>query len=72
MERGSPAEADRPRRLGGGGDCDKVAASTLELGLTVRTGRWASAEGMPLPASCSSPPMSSSDPLRAAAAAAAA
>ncbi len=72
-EEWSPAEADRPRRLGGGGDCDDVAASTLELGLTVRTGRWASAEGTPLPASCSnSGPPESSDAFSAAAAAAAA
>lgn len=35
----SPVEADRPRRVGGGGECEDVAASTLELGLTVRTGR---------------------------------
>lgn len=50
-----PADADLPRRVeGGGGEWEDVAARTLELGLTVRTGRCCSAAGVPLPASCSS------------------
>ena len=63
MQCRAPAEAERPLRVGGGeGEWLLwLAASTLELGFSVRTGRCASAGCTPLPASCSpSPPLASS------------
>ena len=71
-----PAEAERPRRVGGGeGEWLLwLAARILELGFSVRTGRCASAGCTPLPASCRpSLPLASSaaEPFSAAAASAA-